>query len=59
MLSSLIDFLDGKKTFLICACIFILCGMHGVGWVSDSLYNTLLPLLGAGGIAGLRASNLK
>jgi hypothetical protein len=38
---SVLDWLSGKKTYLIAAAMVILAGLHAEGYISDSLFETL------------------
>lgn len=49
-------FLQGKRTYIIAACIFLLGGAKAVGWVDTNTYEALFAFLGGGAIASLRAS---
>lgn len=49
--------LRGKRTYLIAALIGLLSAAKFLGWVDEGTFQTLSVLLGAGGIAALRASN--
>lgn len=48
-------FLEGKKTYISAALVAALVFGHITGLVDDKAYSVLLPLLGAGGVAALRA----
>ena len=47
--------LGGKKTYLTAILIAAITVAHQMGWIDDNTYKTLLALLGAGGLAALRA----
>jgi hypothetical protein len=47
--------LSGYKTYLSAGAIVVVAGMHALGYISDGTYQTLIGLLGAGGLAALRA----
>ena len=46
----------GYKTYIIAALIAVATGVKYLGYIDDSMYQTLLALLGAGGLATMRAS---
>ena len=52
---SMAQWLQGKKTYLAAGAIAIVVFCWQVGWFSTELATTLLGLLGAGGLAALRA----
>ena len=45
----------GYKTYASAAGIAAITLLHSLGYLSDETYQTLLGLLGAGGLAALRA----
>ena len=47
--------LSGYKTYIVAALTAALAAAHALGYVNDATYQTLLVLLGAGGLAALRA----
>ncbi|MBA60034.1 MAG: hypothetical protein CMQ40_12800 [Gammaproteobacteria bacterium] len=51
----MINWLKGKKTYLVAAGAAVVVFVHAMGWLSADQSNTVLGLLGAGGIAALRA----
>lgn len=53
---SILNFLAGKKTYLVAAATGTLTALHALGKISDGLYQQLLVLLGAGGLAAVRAA---
>lgn len=55
-LSKVWVFLQGKRTYIIAACIFLLGGAKAIGWVDSNTYEVLFTFLGGGAIASLRAS---
>ena len=46
----------GYRTYLCAAGLVVMAGLHALGYISDSLYTTLLALLNGGGLAALRAA---
>jgi len=48
--------LKGKRTYMIAAAIGILSAAKAMGWIDEGAYNTLLGILGATGLATLRAA---
>jgi len=48
--------LSGYKTYIIAALIAVATGVRYLGYIDDAMYQTLLGLLGAGGLATMRAS---
>jgi hypothetical protein len=53
------EWLAGKKTYLVAASIALVTFAHSMVWVDDATYAALLGLLGAGGLATLRAGVTK
>ncbi len=51
--------LQGKKTYIVAALVAAATFAHSVGWIDDTLFQALLGLLGAGGLAALRAGVTK
>lgn len=51
--------LQGKKTYILAAALGLATFARVMGWLDDSLYQTILGLLGAGGLAALRAGVTK
>jgi len=49
------DFLRGKKTYIIAACVAVIAAAQYLGFVPADVAATLYGLLGAGGLATLRA----
>ena len=49
------SFLSGYKTYICAAAIGVLTGLHYAGVIDQTLYQTLVGLFGAGGLASLRA----
>ena len=49
------DILKGKKTYLIAIAGAVIVFANAMGWINDEVTKTLLGLLGAGGLATLRA----
>ena len=48
--------LTGKKTYLSAAGIAAVTVMHSLGYLNDEAFQVLVGLLGAGGLAALRAA---
>lgn len=48
------NWINGKKTYLCAAAGAVVVGAHMLGWLGADSANTLLGLLGAGGIASLK-----
>lgn len=55
-MSSLIEWLKGKKSYLCAAGIFIVAGCEALGWITTDLATTLKGFLGACAVASIRAS---
>ncbi|MCL4500445.1 MAG: hypothetical protein M1438_01150 [Deltaproteobacteria bacterium] len=51
--------MSGKKTYIAAGLIGLVTVARVLGWIDDALYQTLLALLGAGGLAALRAGVTK
>lgn len=49
----------GKKTYLIAALIAVATFAKAMGWIDQTTYELILGLLGAGGLAALRAGVTK
>ena len=54
-MTTIFIFMRGKKTFLVALAIALLTLAKQMQWLDDNSYTTLLGLLGAGGLAALRA----
>jgi hypothetical protein len=54
-MSGLIEFLKGKKTYIIGFCVAGATFALNVGWIDEGTYQTVLGFLGAGGLLALRA----
>lgn len=55
-MSSLIEFLKGKKAYLCAAGLFIVAGCEALGWITKELATTLKGILSACAVASIRAS---
>ena len=55
----MLEFLDGKKSYLLAIAAGLLTMAHSLGWLGDGTYQTLMGLVGAGGLAALRAGVTK
>lgn len=49
------EFLKGKKTYIVAALAGLATALHYAGLLETSTLNTVLGFLGAGGLATLRA----
>ena len=49
------DFLKGKRTYAVAAAVGLITIAYQLGWIDGTLYTTALGLLGASGLATLRA----
>ena len=49
-------YLEGKKTYICAVCLGFATVAVSLGWISQDVYVTLAGLLGAGGLAALRAA---
>ena len=47
--------LSGKKTYVVAVLVAVVTAAHQLGKIDAATYTTLLGLLGAGGLATLRA----
>ena len=56
MLIRVWEWLKGKKTYLMSACLFLTYGAEGMGWLEQDAANVLKGLFMGGGLASLRAS---
>jgi hypothetical protein len=48
------EWLRGKKTYITAIAIGVVTALHAAGKIDQATYETLLALLGAGGLAFLR-----
>lgn len=55
----MLEFLCGKKTYFIAAAVALASVARYLGYIDDAAYTTILGLLGAGGLASLRAGVTK
>ena len=55
-MGNLIKWLEGKKTYLVGACMAVLVFLKQIGKIDDATYNSLLALLMGGGLAALRSA---
>lgn len=53
------NFLIGKKTYLIAGALALVTFARVMGWLDDAAYQMICGLLGAGGLAALRAGVTK
>lgn len=51
--------LNGWKTYVCAGALIALSVAHSLGYISNSLYDILLPILGGGGLAALRSAVTK
>ena len=51
--------LNGWKTYVCAAALIGLSVAHNLGYISNNLYEILLPILGGGGLAALRSAVTK
>lgn len=58
-MNNVIKYLQGKKTYLIALGIAADVFAYKMGWVDESVYQLVLGLLGAGGLASLRSAVAK
>jgi len=49
-------FLEGSKTYIVAIFIGVATIAHNLQWIDDTVYQWLLGLMGAGGLAALRAA---
>ena len=54
-----LEFLRGRKTYLVAAALIVLAGLHAQGYLNDSTYTTLQAMLTGAGFAALRAGVTK
>lgn len=47
--------LKGKKTYIVALLVAVATAAHQLGYIDAAMYTTALGLLGAGGLATLRA----
>lgn len=59
MFSKLVKVLQGRKTYLVALAVAVVVFLQAIGAVSSELAQTLYGLLGAGGLATLRAGITK
>ena len=53
------EWLSGKKSYIIAACVGLVVAARFLNLLDETTYQVLLGLLGAGGIASLRAGITK
>jgi len=51
--------MTGYKTYLVAACVGVATMAKVLGWIDSAAYETILGLLGASGLAALRAGVTK
>lgn len=51
--------LEGNKTYICAALIAAVTFAHAMGWIDDASRDTLIGVVGAGGLAALRAGVAK
>ena len=51
--------MNGKKTYAVAGALALVVFARALGWLDDGIYQNLLGLLGAGGLAALRAGVTK
>ena len=54
--ASVMEFLKGKKSYLLGFLMVLAAGLHAQGYINDSLYATLQSVLLGGGVMALRAA---
>ncbi len=47
--------MNGYKTYIFAALMVIVAGLHQQGYLTDSLFVTIMAVLNGGGLAALRA----
>lgn len=47
---------EGKKTYILAVLIAVATGVKALGWIDESLYQTIVALLGAAGLSTVRQS---
>lgn len=58
-MKKVIEYLKGKKTYFIALAMGVITAVEFLGWIDSATAGTLYMILGAGGLASLRASNDK
>ena len=53
------DFLKGRKTYILAALAGLTTAAHMLGMIDVELYTTIMGFLGAGGLATLRMGMVK
>ena len=56
MYKKIIDFLDGKKTYIASGLLFIAGGLKAVGAIDESMFQIILTIAGTIGLIGVRAA---
>lgn len=51
--------MSGYKTYIVAGLIGLTTAAKALGWIDDTVYQVVLGLLGAGGLAALRAGVTK
>lgn len=55
-MNGVINFLKGKKTYAVAIAVGVVAAVSFMGWIDSDTAAILYGLLGAGGIASLRAA---
>lgn len=53
-MTKIIEFLKGKKTFIVAIIMVIVSGLKAQGYIDDATYGVILGFLGALGLTALR-----
>lgn len=53
----IVEWLKGRKTYLVAAAMVVVSGLHGMKYIDDTTFNMLMGLLGGAGFATLKASH--
>lgn len=55
-MSKIINFLDGKKSYIIAIAMGVTTTLHVLGILNDTAYQTAMGILTGGGIASLKSA---
>lgn len=48
--------LSGYKTYICAALLVVIAGLHAMGYINQTVFETLIGLVSGGGLAALRAA---
>ena len=54
-----INFLKGKKTFIVSGVIIVIAGLNKLGYIDEATYQFIITLLAGAGLTTLRMGQMK